>query len=177
MERVLSSNGNPTTMSYTHEQTHMGNMFVWGEVAVSIAAGATLDYGFVTGSKMVHTHPARIVTSADKLTYTVYEGATYSGGTAMTLQNKNRNSLYIPLCSVTKAPTVTATGTSFVCYYLPGATGVGGTRTGSDVSEDEEWVLKPNTKYLVRFTNGSTGANLVTFSLAGYELNIDIQPA
>ena len=76
--------------------------------------------------------------------------------------------------SVTKfyrAPTVTSDGTEFSAGYVPGFTGVGGTRSDGDVSGSLKYALKPNTKYLWRFTNGSSAANTVFWSFAFEEVD------
>ena len=157
-------------IDYDHHQIHEGKFFTWGDIAVSIASGVTpLYYGFITGDKPVHIRPARISSSADKLTYSAFEDATFSSGTALAINPYNRINTKSFKCSAVKSPTVTAEGNQFANTYIAGSTGIGGTRSGADASVQNEYVLKPNTKYLIKFANGSSGANLVTFSFSGYE--------
>jgi len=59
-------------------------------------------------------------------------------------------------------------GTRFSYAYIPGATGVGGTKSGSYYGgSSDKFILKPGTKYIMRFDNGSSaaGGNIITTSL------------
>ena len=156
-------------IEYSHHKIHEGQFFSAGEIAQSIASAGTLTYGIQTGSKTVHITPAYISTSADKMTFQVYEDSTYTGGTAVTAINRNRNFTNAPTMTGVKAPTVTVNGTLISQDYLAGATGVGQTRAGQIANTDNEIIFKPNTKYVIIYTNGSSSANLLTWSFSWYE--------
>jgi hypothetical protein len=48
------------------------------------------------------------------------------------------------------APTVTDQGNVIETYWLPGSSGVGSTRVASGAQGDWEFILRPNTKYLIK---------------------------
>ena len=60
-------------------------------------------------------------------------------------------------------------GKKFSGFYLPGATGVGQTRTGSEIAGTNEFILKPHTKYVIRYDNASSSSNVIGWSLHWYE--------
>lgn len=60
-------------------------------------------------------------------------------------------------------------GTRFSGFYIPGATGTGGSRSGGTASGTSEFILKPNTKYVIRFDNGSSASNTIAWGLEWYE--------
>ena len=63
-------------------------------------------------------------------------------------------------------------GTRFSYSYIPGATGVGGTKSGMYYGGSSDFfLLKPATKYVIRFDNGSSGDNVVSMSLLFCELS------
>ena len=65
-------------------------------------------------------------------------------------------------------------GTRFSYAYIPGATGVGGTKSGAYYGgSSDKFILKPGTKYIMRFDNGSSesGGNIITTSLLFNELS------
>ena len=63
-------------------------------------------------------------------------------------------------------------GTRFSYAYIPGATGVGGSKSGVYYGGGSDcFLLKPATKYVIRFDNGSSGDNVVQASLLFNELS------
>ena len=160
------------TIETEHAYIHEG-IFFESYNKFTLAAGATkvITIKPATGTYL-HYRPTNLVTSADKVTIEFYEGATLTAatGTAVTPSNHNRNSTLTSKVTLLDAPTVTANGTKFAQVYIPGATGTGGTRTGQSAgTSGSEWVLKPNTVYLIRVTNGSSGSNDIQVNFQWYE--------
>lgn len=151
-----------------HHKIHKGLMFTFGDI-VSIPSETSKFYRLITGSKAVHLRPARIVTSADKMTYSAYANTNYSGGSAVTILNRNACSLNVALSKAYKDPTGSTKGTRFAGAYIPGSAGVGGTRSGSETGEADELILLPLTAYLAEFYNGSSSVNIVSFTYNFYE--------
>lgn len=52
---------------------------------------------------------------------------------------------------------------------LPGATGIGQTRTGSTGMDESEWLLAPGKEYVRTFTNTNTESATVYFELRWYQ--------
>ena len=160
------------TIETEHSYIHEG-IFFESYNKFTLAAGATKVITLkAAAGKYLHYRPTSLVTSADKVLIEFYEGATLTAatGTAVTPSNHNRNSALASTTTLLDAPTVTANGTKFAQVYIPGATGTGGTRTGQSAgTSGSEWVLKPNTVYLIRVTNGSSGSNDIQVNFQWYE--------
>ena len=168
-ERITSA---IRTIETEHAYIHEG-IFFESYNKFTLAAGATR---FVTlkapAGVYLHYRPTNLVTSADKVTIEFYEGATVTAntGTAVTPSNHNRNSALTSVVTLLDAPTVTANGIKFAQVYIPGATGIGGTRTGANAGvSNSEWVLKPDTQYAIKVTNGSSGSNDIQINFQWYE--------
>lgn len=96
----------------------------------------------------------------------LYEGATTSGGTALTEVNLNRNSTTTSNGAAVLNPTVSATGTLLGSYVLIG--GVKKKATGGDLAS-VSMLLKPLTTYLLRLTNVSGSAQAAEMTITWYE--------
>jgi len=154
-----------------HAYIHEGIMFVAFDKLV-VASGGTGSYAFKTPSNgFVHYRLAGINPSADKVGTQIYEDATFTGGTLLEINNKNRNSDNESLTVVSKNPTFQTPGTLLPGFssYLPGAEGGGQRRSGTDGRSDSEIVLKKDTVYRFVLTNGSTTSNTVGINLRWYE--------
>ena len=160
------------TIETEHAYIHEG-IFYESYNKFTLAAGAKRVVTIKPAAgTYLHYRPTNLVTSADKVTIEFYEGATVTAatGTAATPSNHNRNSTLASKVTLLDAPTVTADGTKFAQVYIPGATGTGGTRTGASAGvSNSEWVLKPNTVYMVKVTNGSSGSNDIQINFQWYE--------
>ena len=160
------------TIETEHAYIHEG-IFYESYNKFTLAAGAKRVVTIKPAAgTYLHYRPTNLVTSADKVTIEFYEGATVTAatGTAATPSNHNRNSTLASKVTLLDAPTVTADGTKFAQVYIPGATGTGGTRTGASAGvSNSEWVLKPNTVYMIRVTNGSSGSNDIQVNFQWYE--------
>ena len=166
---IQDRTGVDVRMEVEHNKIHEGVTYYTGEIKQSISAGGNLYYGLVTGDKEIHIRPSSIVTSGDKVTYQTFKGSAFHGGSALTVLNRNQVDPQPNTASWVKAPTVDTEGTVFAEAYLPGSTGIGGTRSGSSLGAGEEYILPPNSKFLMKFTNESSAANLISWSITWYE--------
>lgn len=93
----------------------------------------------------------------------LYEGATYTGGSAMTTYNVNRNSATVP--GMTGAYGVTSSnGTLLPFSFFTGA----GLRSGGETRSSEEVELKVNTTYRIDLTGLAAGTDAM-LTLEWYE--------
>ena len=100
----------------------------------------------VTGANAVYIRPLIGVTQSFSLE--LYEGITVSAdGTPVVVANRNRTSSNVALSTVFRAPTVTDLGLQLLDDIAVGGTGPLAPGVSTSVAE---WVLKPNTKYLLR---------------------------
>jgi hypothetical protein len=137
------------TTDFIHYFTELGRSFLGQDYATGIANNATRDILIITGTKSMHV---RFSLSTLGGNYTLFEApTTTANGTSITIVNRNRVfSATTSLATMFFSPTVTATGTQLVLLWL----GSSGNKAGGDVfSTNEEFILKPSTKYLIRFTS------------------------
>ena len=105
--------------------------------------------------------------------FVAYEGATTSAdGTALDIENVNRNSSNTPNTDLFAEPTVTDVGTHiFTLWAPPTSTGTGQSSNGiAGVGQGSEWLLAPSTKYLIVMTNNSGATIDWSYEFSWYEL-------
>lgn len=143
---------------------------------VEISAGGVHDITIKTPPQAqgvyVHYRNEHVSTSADKLKVDLYEGATLAatpGGSALSIINHNRLSASTSKCTALSGPSVVSAGDLISQSYIGGGTGQGQSRSGAETSAANEFILKHDTVYLVRMTNGSSGANVVQIRPFWYE--------
>lgn len=130
-----------------------------------LASGSSLDIAIAFASGVSPQISINGLCGGDAIGY-LYEGATVTGGTALTAINKNRNSLITSQSAALLNPTVTNTGTMILNQILIGGSGkkAGGGQTGSS-----DLILKPLTTYLFRITNVNGTAHVAEMILEWIE--------
>lgn len=161
------------TMDNDHRYIHQGKMFS-AYHKFTVVAGGNHSFSFKTpATKYIHYRLASIEPSADKVELMLYEDAeiTAATGTVIASNNRERNSTLTAGVEIRALPTFTKDGTLLpgLSTYLPGSTGVGQSRTGTNSKADSEIVLKRNTVYKLYLENGSTSSNTIAASLRWYE--------
>ena len=153
-----------------HAYIHSGKLFE-SFVKTTIAAGGTYTIAIKTPlTKELHYRPSTISPSADQLTVGLLESGTYTGGTNIPVTNHKRTGGATETQAVKGGVTIVTAGTVLAQVWLPGTTGMGQTRSGSSFGgATNEWVLKKDTIYLYRITNGSTVSNNVQVNFFWYE--------
>lgn len=146
-----------------------GRMFGAVYTTTAIAAGASYDLGILTTDTTMVYIPSTVVTSADSVTIGIYEGSTVTGGTTLASSSRQRNSSATSKVTLKTAPTVSDAGTFVISSYIGGVAGNPQSRQGGTESSGNKMVLKPNTQYLLRFTNGSTAANTIRVKMEWIE--------
>lgn len=155
-----------TIIDYAHHEIHEGDMYSYCEVN-DLANGAVRDLLIVTPNTTKWAHMFVQVESESETDYKFYEAPTTTGdGTGVVEQNRNRNVANANTTVISHTPTIAggSEGT-LLCHKHWGA----GKGSGGGDRSINEWVLKQNTKYLVRITNATTGANQVATELHWYE--------
>lgn len=163
-----------TTIDELHRMTHDGFVYhVSGKVTGMI--DANVDDFLLAIPKGAYPHFQRLQITAGRgdIDMAVYEGTTTSAdGTPIGSLNVNRNSPNVAETILTSAPTVSALGTLIHTQWVPPtATGVGQSPSGIiGETNGEEWVLAPDTKYLIRITNNSGATIAYRYELLWYEI-------
>ena len=157
-----------TTISYAHHETHSGN-FYRTAMNFTLGNGNVCALSFITPNSTKWCHMTWELSDTADGTFDLLEDVTsFAGGVATVPVNKNRNSRSASgaVCTrgMTGADPITPTGgTAILDIAL--ATGKGNTASRTD---NAEYILKQNSKYLFRYTNGAN-ANVVHLILHWYE--------
>lgn len=164
-----SLTGYIANISSDHAYIHKGWAFT--SLINTGSISAPYDIAFTTpiteDGKYIHWRPLGITSSANYVGYTLYEGDTYTGGTAVTPINRNRNSDNVSTMQafVTNA-TATPVGTILDIGGI-GTTGAPQARAGGGSGADEELLLQPDTDYVLTLV--PAGATICTLRLFWYE--------
>ena len=168
-ERVTKAQQSITT---DHAYIHEGNLYV-ALTKNTLATSASRYISIVTpgNGKYIHYRNEKVQCSADKVTVELFEDATVTAatGTAKTPVNHNRISSNVAVVLVRDGVTVTDEGTLINQTFIGGGTGQGQSRSGQETSEANEVVLKRDTTYVVKITNGSTANNIIQCNPLWYE--------
>jgi len=154
--RIDTSTHTLQTIDYAHHEIHAGSHFKAGYQDTSMATNDIITLMFVTPDTARWSHWVLTGQATGAVVIQLFEGADATGGTAVTVVNRNRNiSGTANTTLVYHTPTVTTDGTKIVEKWI-GNEGfkedVGGEARGSS-----ELILKQNTKYLIRLTAVSNG--------------------
>ena len=98
-----------------------------------------------------------------------YEGSTTSGGTAMTLNRRNRVITTASQAAAVLNPTVSAVGTEFYSEIITSAEGQGNRSGAGGRAISFEFILKPLTTYLFRLTNVNSSSQMAEMRIDWYE--------
>ena len=98
-----------------------------------------------------------------------YEGSTTSGGTAMTLNRRNRVITTASQAAAVLNPTVSAVGTEFYSEIITSAEGQGNRSGAGGRGISFEFILKPLTTYLFRLTNVNSSSQMAEMRIDWYE--------
>jgi len=161
--------GAQMSIDTVHHEVHEGMAYFAG-FAASVLNAANLDVLILTNAtKEVHYASEINVGGACQLY--IYEApSNVTGGGAVTSWNKRRLGAASPPITVTSAPTVTSLSGANILVngrLIPGGNSAQ-TRYGGNLRANTEWILKPNTKYLIRVTNASGGTIVIGWECEVY---------
>jgi len=151
-----------------HARIHAGEGYTVTAKFTGVANGASKDILLSNpAANFPHLRIYSVESEKAPANIILYEGATVSAdGTALTIFNNNRGSSNTAGMTAFHGPTITDIGTDIEHSFIAGSKQVGG--SFSDFSY--EWLLKANTKYIVRYTNNSGQTSEVNFKLFWYEV-------
>jgi hypothetical protein len=157
-----------TTIDYAHHEVHDGSAY-WAANNATIGNGEFNTVSLTTPNTTKWAHLLLSISSAATATFDVLEDVTsFASGAAFTPLNFNRNSSNTSdmVCGVgdtTGADPIVPTGGTTIWNETLGTRGITTTRENSS-----ELILKRNSKYLFRITNGAASNNC-TILLTWYE--------
>lgn len=128
-----------------------------------LAAASSIDIAIAWPAGYT-PHAVFTYSSPGESQFYIYESPTTSGGTAMTIYRRNRVITTASVAAAVLAPTVTSTGTEIYAEFVPA-----GNKGGGAESYSQEFVLKPLTTYLFRFTNVNAQTHPAIVRIDWYE--------
>ena len=163
-----SITGAYTIIDYAHHEVHGGSAY-WAANNATIGNGELNTVALTTPNIRKWAHLLLEISSTQTATFDILEDVTsFAGGAAFIPLNFNRNSdntseLTALVGDTTGADPVVPTGGTTIWSETLGTRGIATSRTNAS-----ELILKQNSKYLFRITNGVT-TNNCTILLNWYE--------
>jgi len=157
------------TVTYEHHEMHSGSHYLYRSY-YNVAKAGVKELLIVTpaGTKWAHMVTGFMI-STSTVVAEWFEGVTTTDdGTEVLTRNRNRNVADNNTMIIYEDPTVSA-GAVAANIVQDGIFGAGGGSFGGGARDNEEVVLLPSTKYLVRFTEQNVSAVDINFSADWYE--------
>ncbi len=149
-----------------HHEVHEGEMYQASFVNLAVADDATVDLRLVTGAHYCHFVWDAECGGDGEIQF--YEAPTISLGTQLTVYNMNRPASADNTLDVYHTPTVGAVGTALLHNSVLSG-GRGPNASGGSARANTEWILKPNTEYLLRLYNRSGNSQPASIVVQWYE--------
>jgi len=151
-----------------HSHIHEGRFYTFG-MKVDIGADTAANVLIQTGSLPVHAIMAGTV--SQNMSAEFWEDTVFSDpGSGVLSYNRLRSSDNLSLATLTINPTSADFGTRLFETFIPG--GQKQAATGGAASTLGEWILSPNTNYLMRIINNivsPSAVGIASLSLEYYE--------
>ena len=158
--------GAQLTILNSHYEIHEGDHFFYTDTNLNISSGSSIDYQLTVPNSTKRTHFIFLVEGSLQITIDLYEDGDRVGTVLQTFNNNNRDSSNIAgtiLYKGTSGGTIDGTD---LHPWISGS-GTGGGRLG-EVRNEEEIILKTNSKYILRITSGAN-SNDISVSILIYE--------
>lgn len=144
------------SISEEHARIHEGQMFSYSDIS-TVAQGASLSHAILTGAKQIHL--AYQVFSDQATTFSIIEGCTVTGGTPVTkIYNRKRTSPLKQTLAMTDGVTP-SNGTTIFTVRAGTASAPSAPVLIDGPREKIEFILAPNTMYVLQVTNNSGAAS------------------
>jgi len=146
--------------SIVEEALADGRLFTVGFTTPSLAAAGTYLFGVTTGGRPVEYMDRSYVSDVTAFFVELFE-IPYSAGSPVLGLNRNYAIGGNGPVTHASAPTATPAGTPVATVRALASASTGNAQ--AQVPENERYILKPNTQYVLRLTNQGSGAGTITF--------------
>ena len=162
-------------ISKEHQRIHEGSAYSLG-VNLSIQTSDIGAISITPGTGVnVHLKSLSFAALGGPVTISLLEEYTFGSGSTLTPMNRNRTgtqNVSSAACEGSADATVTYVSGAPIqtldTMYIPTST-VGDLMFGYGSATDLEWILKPDTKYVIAITNGAIGTSVVQCNMFWYE--------
>ena len=167
--RIDASTNSLQTISYEHHEVHAGSHYTCVDNA-TLNAAEVLDTLIYTPNTTKYMHLIFEAHGALHTQVDMYEGSSHNASGSKTCRNNNRNYDDTPTTTLNTTALDGSHGTNIYVTQFGIDAGGGANRvtSGGAVRGSEEWILKPNERYLVRVTS-LTASNPVSIRFSWYE--------
>jgi hypothetical protein len=165
---VMGSDRPMPTIDINHQRLHEGRAYYAYKMhpdAAKLGAGSSIDIAIAWPAN-VFAHAVMTYQCGGEAEFYLYENASTSSGTTMTLHRRNRQLTAASQGAAVLAPTISNTGTEIYAEFI--SSGQGGTGAGG-VGLTYEFVFKPLTTYLLRLTNVNGQPQMAELRIDWYE--------
>jgi hypothetical protein len=167
----VSSSIDPVTQSvmtvdYPHHEIHSGGHYEYYD-SVEVDNGSSQRYLITTPNTAKWSHVSFEVDGSAITRFALYEDSDRTGTTLQTSFNNNRNSLNVAGMTIHKGTSGGTTDGTLIAQYKSGSAN-GAARTGASSENNNEFILKQNTKYVL-IVESFTNDNLINVRLGWYE--------
>ena len=163
--RLDTSTHTLQTIDYAHHEIHTGSHFMYTD-SVELGA-ASQDYLITTPNTTKWAHMIFVMDGSAITQFRLYEGSDKVGTTDVAVGNNNRNSTTLPGVTIHKGTSGGTTDGTLIHQYK-GGSATNQSRGESGSRNDEEIILKQNTKYILRVT-AFAADTLTNIKLEWYE--------
>lgn len=166
---AVDSSGRQVGIDIVHNYVHGGSHFVWSHTDSDVDIAGPKYVRITAPDTAIRVHLIiEVDIGVSGGLVELYENPTITAaGTAGTPYNSNRNSVGAATATVFYDTTTSADGTMLDSRIL-GSSG-GAARFGGEASTRNEWVLKQNEDYLVKFTASADNTGY-SISFSWYEV-------
>lgn len=154
------------TIPSEHKYLHAGEVFRYWD-ATTLGSGVSQDYLFTTPNTTPYAHMLLHIDGTAVTSFYLFEDSDRTGTTPQTIFNANRNSATASIMTLHKGTSGGTTDGTQLIGYASG-TSQGSSKSPASLDYSSEWVLKKNSKYVIRITSGTAG-NLCNLMLEWYE--------
>lgn len=154
-------------VDHAHHEAHEGNHYTFTKVS-TVNNGGTFEAIITVPDTTSWPHLAYSIQGTAITKVEAYEGTTHTAGAALNTWNNNRNSSNTAGMILSANSGGGADGTLIYEDQFGTATQPGRPNTGGLSRGDQEWILKQNTKYLLKITSFTDG-NVISVRLGWYE--------
>lgn len=168
VQRVSGSSDPMPTIDINHQRLHEGRAYYAYKLhpdAAKLDTGSSIDIAIAWPAN-VFAHAVITYQCGGEAEFYVYENASTSSGTTLTLHRRNRQLTAASQGAAVLAPTVSNTGTEIYAEFI--SSGQGGTGAGG-AGFTYEFVFKPLTTYLLRLTNVNGQSQMAELRIDWYE--------
>ena len=171
--RMDSATNTMQTISFEHHEVHEGDHFTYTQGDSDFDIADAVELLIITPDTTKWAHMVINVAAALDTTVQLYENTAAAGHTVLAAQlayNNNRNNATANTTTINTHNDDGADGTLIFSSVFGIATGVGiSIVTGGGATRGEqEWVLKQNSKYVLKVTSG-TDNSVMSIKLSWYE--------